>query len=67
MPNRADALDSVLTVAETAATLNVCSKTVRREIHAGQLKAIRVGRQIRVRHADFMAYLRSRYIRGNKK
>ena len=34
----------------------VSSRTVRRLIEAGELRACRVGKQIRVRHSDLLAY-----------
>jgi excisionase family DNA binding protein len=37
-----------LTVAQAAEILNVCEKTVRTAIQAGQLVAVRVGRTIRI-------------------
>ncbi len=60
-------LPAVLTLAEAASFARVHAKTLRREIHAGPLKAIRVGRQIRIKRTDLLAYLRSRYIRGKNK
>jgi excisionase family DNA binding protein len=34
----------------------VSSRTVRRLIEAGELRACRMGKQIRIRHADLLAY-----------
>jgi excisionase family DNA binding protein len=34
----------------------VSPRTVRRLIEAGELRACRVGKQIRIRHADLLAY-----------
>jgi excisionase family DNA binding protein len=39
----------LLTIAETAKLLKVTPTTVRRYIHAGQLPAFKVGRQVRIR------------------
>lgn len=39
---------TLLTVVETAARLNVSAKTVRRLIWAGRLRAVRIGRSVRV-------------------
>lgn len=47
----------LLTVEQTAARLNVCTKTVRRLITAGTLRALRVGRSIRVSEDDLQVYL----------
>ncbi len=45
-----------LTVREVAAIYNVHEMTVRRHIAAGRLRAVRVGRSIRVRRQDLEAY-----------
>lgn len=42
------AVDTLLTVEEVAAYLRVSAKTVRRQIAAGHIQAIRIGRSIRV-------------------
>ena len=34
----------------------VSARTVRRLIEAGELRACRMGKQIRIRHADLLAY-----------
>jgi excisionase family DNA binding protein len=49
--------EPIYTIPEIADALGVCSKTVRREIERGALKAVRVGRQIRIKSGDFAAYL----------
>lgn len=41
-------VDTLLTVEEVAAYLRVSTKTVRRQIAAGHIQAIRIGRSIRV-------------------
>ena len=48
----------MLTVAEAAAEVRVSKMTVYRMIHAGELRAIRVGRSFRVRREDWDDYLR---------
>ncbi len=60
-------LTALLTLAEAASIAQVHPKTLRGEIEAGRLKAMRIGRQIRIRREDLMAYLRSRYIRGKSR
>jgi len=46
-----------LTPREAAARLIVSLSTVRREIDRGELRARRVGRQLRIDPADFCRYL----------
>lgn len=48
---------TLLTVAEVADVLRVSNMTVYRLIKSGQLAAIRVGKNYRVRQADLTAYL----------
>ncbi len=47
--------DQLLTVAEIAATLRMNQQTIRNWIEAGTLPAIRIGRRVRIRRADFNA------------
>jgi excisionase family DNA binding protein len=47
----------LLTVQQTAETLAVCDKTVRRLINSKALRALRVGRSIRVSEDDLQIYL----------
>ncbi len=47
----------LLTVAEVADTLRVSSMTVYRMIKSGELRAIRVGKNYRVRESDVNRYL----------
>lgn len=49
--------DRFLTVAEVAERLRVHPITVRRHIKAGRLRAVRVGRAVRVRESDLEAYV----------
>jgi excisionase family DNA binding protein len=49
----------VLTVAEVADTLRVSSMTVYRLVKAGELPALRIGKNIRIRTTDLDAYLAS--------
>ncbi|MEO3476021.1 helix-turn-helix domain-containing protein [Roseomonas sp. CAU 1739] len=47
----------LLTVQQTAERLAVCEKTVRRLITAEVLRALRVGRSLRVSEDDLQVYL----------
>lgn len=49
----------LLTVAEVAGVMRVSRMTVYRLIRRGQLKAVRVGRNYRVREEDLRGYLES--------
>jgi excisionase family DNA binding protein len=49
----------LLTVGEVASVMRVSRMTVYRLIRRGQLRAIRVGRNYRVREEDLKAYLES--------
>lgn len=53
------AVGPVLTVAEVADALRVSSMTVYRLVKTGELPALRVGKNIRIRTADLDAYLSS--------
>lgn len=55
----------LLTVAEVANVMRVSRMTVYRLIRRGQLKAIRVGRNYRVREEDLKAYLESSAVSGD--
>jgi excisionase family DNA binding protein len=59
--------DRLLTVGEVAATMRVSNMTVYRLIKAGQLAAIRVGKNYRIRESDVDRYLseRSVQVEGN--
>lgn len=54
----------LLTVAEVATVMRVSRMTVYRLIRRGQLKAIRVGRNYRVREADLNEYLEAQVTFG---
>lgn len=45
------------TVADVAARLHVCSKTVRRLIEAGELHVHQIGRQHRIAEDDLLAFI----------
>jgi excisionase family DNA binding protein len=52
--------EPIYTIPQIAESLGVCTKTVRREIGCGALKAIRVGRQFRITSGAYAAYLSRR-------
>jgi excisionase family DNA binding protein len=54
--------DRLLTVGEVAATMRVSNMTVYRLIKAGQLAAIRVGKNYRIRESDVNKYLSDRSV-----
>jgi excisionase family DNA binding protein len=47
-----DPLVPLMTIGETAAVLRVAPRTIRRMIERGELKAVRVGRSIRIRPGE---------------
>lgn len=55
-------MDELLTVAEVAEMLRVSTMTVYRLIRTGELPAVRVGRNYRVRRADLDAYLQEQLV-----
>ncbi len=54
--------DRLLTVAEVAATMRVSTMTVYRLIKGGDLAAIRVGKNYRIRESDMDDYLAGRSV-----
>lgn len=54
--------EHMLTAAEVAERLRVSTMTVYRLIRGGELPAVRVGRNYRVRRADLEAYLESQVV-----
>ena len=58
--------DRLLTVAEVAGTMRVSNMTVYRLIKSGELAALRVGKNYRIRESDVDRYLsgRSVYVEG---
>ena len=54
--------ESLLTVAEVAKVMRVSNMTVYRLIKSGQLSAIRVGKNYRIRRADMDRYLTDRAV-----
>jgi len=61
---RTNPISRLLTVAEVATVMRVSRMTVYRLIRRGQLKAIRVGRNYRVREDDLSEYLDSQAVSG---
>ena len=55
-PTRTAELERLLTVEEVAELESVSPKTIRRRIAAGDLRAIRYGRALRIRPQDLRAY-----------
>jgi excisionase family DNA binding protein len=55
--------ERLLTVGEVAGTMRVSNMTVYRLIKAGQLAAIRVGKNYRIRESDVNRYLSERSVR----
>ncbi len=55
-------MDQLLTVAEVADLLRVSTMTVYRLIRSGDLPAVRVGRNYRVRRADLDEYLEQQVV-----
>jgi excisionase family DNA binding protein len=54
--------DPLLTVREVAATMRVSTMTVYRLIKSGELPAIRVGKNYRIRESDVDTYLSERSV-----
>ena len=54
--------DRLLTVAEVAATMRVSNMTVYRLIKNGDLPALRVGKNYRIRESDMDVYLSDRSV-----
>jgi excisionase family DNA binding protein len=56
--------DRLLTVAEVAATMRISNMTVYRFIKSGQLTAVRVGKNYRIRESDVDEYLSQRTVKA---
>ncbi len=61
----ADYDEPLLTVGEVAEIMRVSNMTVYRLIKAGQLGAIRVGKNYRIRRRDLDRYLNDRAVRSD--
>jgi excisionase family DNA binding protein len=55
--------DRLLTVGEVAGTMRVSNMTIYRLIKSGQLAAVRVGKNYRIRESDVDRYLSDRTVR----
>ena len=55
--------DRLLTVVEVAATMRVSNMTVYRLIKGGELAALRVGKNYRIRESDVDRYLSERSVK----
>lgn len=64
MAQASPGITRLLTVAEVATVMRVSRMTVYRLIRRGQLKAIRVGRNYRVREQDLNEYLEAQAVSG---
>ena len=53
-------LDPVYSIREVATHLGISEKTVRRWIANGDLSHHRLGRQIRITHADIQTFIKTR-------
>lgn len=51
-----------VSVREAGRRLGVCGRTIRREIERGRLKAIRVGRSLRIRISELRRYMEQQTI-----
>lgn len=47
----------LFTLKDAARRLSVSKRTLERENQRGRLRVVRIGRSVRVRHADLLAYL----------
>lgn len=56
--------ESLLTVSEVASMMRVSNMTVYRLIKSGQLPALRVGKNYRIRASDVETYLEDREVGG---
>ncbi len=55
-------MDELFTVREVAKKLKLTDKSVRRYISQGKLKAIKLGRVLRIREADVEEFLEARRV-----
>lgn len=55
--------DRMLTVGEVAAAMRVSNMTVYRLIKSGELAAVRVGKNYRIRESDVTRYLNERSVK----
>ncbi len=57
-------MDEFLTVADVAEMLKLNQQTVRNWIDQGSMPALRVGRRVRIRREDFLAFVDNGYTGG---
>jgi len=58
--------DQLLTLQQVADRLQVSMSTVRRLVDAGDLKIVRIGRNLRVRPDDLRAYIEANITKGDE-
>jgi len=58
--------DQLLTLQQVADRLQVSISTVRRLVDAGELRAVRIGRNLRVRPEDLAAYIEANVETGKE-
>jgi excisionase family DNA binding protein len=61
-PHKTADLERLLTVQEVADLEVTSTKTIRRRIAAGELRALKAGRQLRIRPQDLRAYRHSKML-----
>ena len=61
-PTKTADLERLLTVQEVADLEAVSTKTIRRRIAAGELRALKAGGQLRIRPKDLQAYRHSKML-----
>ena len=60
--NENGGVDECVSLSRAAEILDVCVRTVRREIDRGKLLAIRVGRSLRIRMSELRRYMEQQTI-----
>jgi excisionase family DNA binding protein len=65
-PFAPDFEDHLMTVSEVADTMRVSSMTVYRLIKGGELPALRVGKNYRIRQSDVQRFLAERSVRSDR-
>jgi excisionase family DNA binding protein len=65
-PYPAEFEDHLMTVAEVADTMRVSTMTVYRLIKGGELAALRVGKNYRIRQSDVQRFLSERSVRSER-
>ena len=58
--------DQLLTLQQVADRLQVSMSTIRRLADAGDLKLVRIGRNLRVRPDDLQTYIEANIIKGDE-